>query len=85
MRNITDVDDKTIKKANDEKKELNEITNKYTESFLKDSKLLRILEANHYPKATDHVAEMIQMIKVLIDKNFAYKSKEGSVIFKISK
>ena len=85
VMNITDVDDKTIKKANDEKKELNEITNKYTESFLKDSKLLRILEANHYPKATDHVPEMIQMIKVLIDKKFAYKSKDGSVFFKISK
>ena len=85
VMNITDVDDKTIKKANDEKKELNEITNKYTEFFLKDSKLLRILEANHYPKATDHVPEMIQMIEVLIDKKFAYKSKDGSVFFKISK
>ena len=83
--NITDVDDKTIKKANDEKKELNEITNKYTDAFLKDSKSLRILEANDYPKATDHVPEMIQMIEVLIDKKFAYISKDGSVFFKISK
>ena len=83
--NITDVDDKTIKKANHEKKELNEITNKYTDAFLKDIKLLRILEANDYPKATDHVSEMIQMIEVLIDKKFAYISKDGSVFFKISK
>ena len=85
VMNITDVDDKTIKKANDEKKELNEITNKYTDAFLKDIKLLRILEANDYPKATDHVSEMIQMIEVLIDKKFAYISKDGSVFFKISK
>ena len=77
VMNITDVDDKTIKKANDEKKELNEITNKYTDAFLKDSKLLRILEANDYPKATEHVPEMIQMIEVLIDKKFAYISKDG--------
>ena len=85
VMNITDVDDKTIKKANDEKKELNEITNKYTDAFLKDSKSLRILEANDYPKATEHVPEMIQMIEVLIDKKFAYISKDGSVFFKISK
>ena len=85
VMNITDVDDKTIKKANHEKKELNEITNKYTDAFLKDIKLLRILEANDYPKATDHVSEMIQMIEVLIDKKFAYISKDGSVFFKISK
>ena len=85
VMNITDVDDKTIKKANHEKKELNEITNKYTDAFLKDIKLLRILEANDYPKATDNVSEMIQMIEVLIDKKFAYISKDGSVFFKISK
>ena len=85
VMNITDVDDKTIKKANDEKKELNEITNKYTNAFLDDSKSLRILEADDYPKATDHIAEMIQMIEVLVSKKFAYISKDGSVFFKISK
>ena len=85
IMNITDVDDKTIKKANDEKKELNEITNVYTNAFLKDTNSLRILEADEYPKATDHIDEMIQMIKVLIEKKFAYISKDGSVFFKISK
>ena len=85
VMNITDVDDKTIKKANDEKKELNEITNKYTNAFLNDSKSLRILEADDYPKATDHIPEMIQMIEVLVSKKFAYISKDGSVFFKISK
>ena len=85
IMNITDVDDKTIKKANVEKKELNEITNVYTDAFLKDSNSLRILEADEYPKATDHIDEMIEMIKVLIERKFAYISKDGSVFFKISK
>ena len=85
IMNITDVDDKTIKKASVEKKELNEITNVYTDAFLKDSNSLRILEADEYPKATDHIDEMIEMIKVLIERKFAYISKDGSVFFKISK
>tara|TARA_B000000475_G_scaffold272230_1_gene272697 strand:+ start:12346 stop:13719 length:1374 start_codon:yes stop_codon:yes gene_type:complete len=85
VMNITDVDDKTIKKANEENKDLNEITSAFTEAFLKDSKSLRILEADNYPKATDHIHEMIQIIEILIEREFAYIAQDGSVFFKISK
>ena len=85
VMNITDVDDKTIKKSNDENVKLGEITKKYTESFLKDLSLLRIKKADEYPLATDHINEMIEIIKVLIEKKYAYISKDGSVFFKISK
>jgi cysteinyl-tRNA synthetase len=85
VMNITDVDDKTIKKANEENKDLNEITSVFTEAFLKDSKSLRILEADNYPKATDHIHEMIQIIEILIEREFAYIAQDGSVFFKISK
>ena len=85
VMNITDVDDKTIKKSNDENVKLSEITKKYTESFLKDLSLLRIKKADEYPLATDHINEMIEIIKVLIEKKYAYISKDGSVFFKISK
>ena len=85
VMNITDVDDKTIKKANEENKDLKEITAKYTDAFLKDLKSLRILDADNYPRATEHINEMIEMIKILIEREFAYVTKEGSVFFKISK
>ena len=85
VMNITDVDDKTIKKANDEKLDINKITKKYTEAFLKDSDLLRIKKADDYPRATDHIDEMIEIIKILLKKKYAYRVKDGSVFFKISK
>ena len=62
-----------------------EITSVFTEAFLKDSKSLRILEADNYPKATDHIHEMIQIIEILIEREFAYIAQDGSVFFKISK
>lgn len=85
VMNITDVDDKTIKKANVENRDLNEITSEYTNAFLRDLKSLRILVADNYPRATDHIEEMIEIIKILIEREFAYATKEGSVFFKISK
>ena len=84
VMNITDVDDKTIKRANDSGKQLSEITEYYTKVFFEDSLSLKILPANNYPLATEHIPGMIEMIKLLINKNFAYVTEEGSVFFKIS-
>ena len=84
IMNITDVDDKTIKRANDNSEILSEITEYYTELFFEDSLSLKILPANKYPLATEHIPSMIKMIKLLIDKDFAYVLEDGSVFFKIS-
>jgi len=80
IMNITDVDDKTIKRANDNSEILSEITEYYTELFFEDSLSLKILPANKYPLATKHIPSMIKMIKLLIDKDFAYvlEDKSGS-------
>ena len=83
VMNITDVDDKTIKKATEEGKPFSEITNHYTELFYRDLKALRILPADVYPCATEHVAGMIKMIQLLIEKEHAYKTEDGSVFFAI--
>ena len=85
VMNITDIDDKTIKKANVEKVPLLEVTEKYTKFFHEDVKVLNILPAHNYPKATNYVGKMIELIKVLEDKGYAYKTRDGSVFFKISK
>ena len=84
VMNITDVDDKTIKGANAEGVKLQEYTKKYTDAFFEDIKILNIAEADHYPQATEHIPDMVKMIKGLIQKGYAYK-KDGSVYFSIAK
>ena len=84
IMNITDVDDKTIKRANESNKKLSEITEYYTKLFFEDSLSLKILPADNYPLATEHIPGMIKMIKSLINKEFAYVTEDGSVFFKIS-
>jgi cysteinyl-tRNA synthetase len=84
VMNITDVDDKTIKKANSEGKSLKEVTEKYIKAFFEDIDTLNILRADHYPKATEHIKEMAHMVKVLVQKGYGYK-KDGSYYFDISK
>ncbi len=84
IMNITDIDDKTIRKANDENVPLNAVTEKYTEIFHKDVETLNILPAHQYPKATEYVDKMIVLIQDLEEKGIAYQAKDGSVFFKIS-
>jgi len=84
VMNITDVDDKTIKGANALGVSLNEYTKKYIDAFFEDIKVLRILPADHYPRATEHIEDMVRMIKGLLDKGYAY-FKDGSVYFSLAK
>jgi len=83
VMNITDVDDKTIDRARREGISLREYTDRYIQYFFEDLKTLRIRPATFYPRATDHINEMIELIKVLVDKGFAYIS-DGDVYFRIS-
>ncbi|MBI5306700.1 cysteine--tRNA ligase [Candidatus Wolfebacteria bacterium] len=83
--NITDIDDKIIKKAEAENKPIGAITKFYTKFFLNDIKKLNIEKAEVYPKATAHIKEMIAMIKILLKNGFAYKGEDGSIYFDISK
>ena len=85
VMNITDVDDKTIKKAKRDKKLFQELTSKYSAQFMEDIKFLKIIPADVYPKATDHIEEMIEMITNLQKDEIAYLSKDNSVYFDLSK
>ena len=85
VMNLTDVDDKTIRDSRKENKSLNEFTAKYKQSFFEDIETLRIEKAEYYPAATDHIPEMIEIIKVLFDKGFAYLGDDNSVYFSIAK
>jgi len=85
VMNLTDVDDKTIRGANSRGISLNEYTAPFIEGFFEDRDALNVLPAHVYPRATEHVPEMIEIIKTLLDKGFAYKAEDGSVYFDISK
>jgi len=84
VMNITDIDDKTIRDSKKEGLSLKEFTEKYTKEFFKGLGMLNIKRASLYPKATEHVQDMIKMTRVLVKKGFAYV-KLGSVYFDISK
>lgn len=85
VMNLTDVDDKTIRASIEEKIPLKQFTKRYIDAFFRDIETLGIERAEHYPAATDHIPDMIEMIRVLMEKGIAYQSEDGSVYFSISK
>jgi len=84
IMNITDIDDKTIRGANARGVSLAEYTRDYIDSFFADLKTLNIAPADRYPRATEHIPEMVAIVKGLIQKGFAYE-KDGSYYFSIAK
>ncbi len=81
--NITDVEDKIIRNCDKTMSGLKQYTVKYEKLLLDDLDRLNILPMEHYPRATEHIKEMVELIKTLLEKGYAYK-KDGSVYFKIS-
>jgi len=84
VMNLTDVDDKTIRDSRAAGITLQEHTAKFIKAFFEDLDALRIERAEHYPAATDHIPEMVALIKKLIEKGLAYQS-EGNWYYSISK
>ena len=77
VMNITDIEDKILKKAQEEKVSIEQITKKYEKFFFDDLEKLNIQKADIYPRATDNINSMIQIIGVLLKKGFAYKGDDG--------
>ena len=84
VMNITDIDDKTIRDSQKAGLPLSEFTGKYTQSFFEDLETLNFERAEHFPKATDHIPEMIALIQRLEQKGFTY-AVDGSIYFSIKK
>ncbi len=85
VMNITDVDDKIIKRASERELTITEVTEPVIEMFHSDREFLRIEKAEVYPKATDHLPEMIDLVGKLIEREIAYKAEDGSVYFAIGR
>lgn len=85
VMNITDVDDKTIRDSQKEGKSLKEFTEFYTKAFFNDLKKLNIEIPGILPRATEHIQGMVELIKKLLKKGYAYKTENGDIYYKISK
>ncbi|NLH01916.1 MAG: cysteine--tRNA ligase, partial [Clostridiales bacterium] len=84
VQNFTDIDDKIIKRANEEGVSSKEISEKYIEEYFKDCKGLGVREATIHPKATENIDQIISMVQELIKKGYAYEA-DGDVYFRTTK
>ncbi|SVE60199.1 uncharacterized protein METZ01_LOCUS513053, partial [marine metagenome] len=84
VMNITDIDDKTIRKSQEENRPLIDFTDEYTKAFFEDLKTLNMIPAHHYPRATEFISQMIKTIKILESNGYTYTADDGSVFFKIA-
>jgi cysteinyl-tRNA synthetase len=85
VMNITDVDDKTIKGAIEKNTTLDVFIKPYLDAFYHDLKVLKIKPADIYPKATDFIEQMIEMISNLVEKGYAYQGADNSIYFSVQK
>jgi cysteinyl-tRNA synthetase len=85
VMNITDVEDKIIKRVRETGLGLREYVSKYEDAFLEDLQTLGCLRPHHLPRATEHIAEMIRIIEALVKRGIAYQAADGSVYFSIEK
>ena len=84
VQNFTDVDDKIINRANTENTTAEKISTRYIDNYFDDFDRLNVKRATNYPKATEHIDDIIKFIEKLIEKNIAYTSKNG-VYFEVTK
>ena len=85
VMNLTDVDDKIIKRASEQGKTIRQVTEPVIEIFHRDREYLRIQPAESYPKATDFIPQMIALVERLVERGVAYQADDGSVYFAIAK
>jgi len=83
VMNITDVDDKTIREANAAQVSLREFTDRFVEAFFEDLDTLRAQRAEHYPRATDFIPQMVELVQRLEAAGHAYRS-DGSIYYRIT-
>jgi cysteinyl-tRNA synthetase len=85
VMNITDVEDKIIRRVGEAGTTLREYVSKYEEAFLQDMRTLGALPLDHTPRATDYIAEMLRLIEALMKRGIAYQASDGSIYFSIQK
>lgn len=85
VRNITDIDDKIIARANENKEDFNNLTGRFIDEMNKDAAALGVISPNQEPRATMYMDQIIEMISTLINKGYAYAATNGDVYYDVSK
>lgn len=85
VMNITDIDDKTIRASREKKIPLSEVTEPFIAMFHNDRKALHISDANHYPRATFYIPQMVSLVQKLLNKGIAYKAPDNCIYYSIAK
>ena len=85
VRNITDIDDKIINRANEVKEDFHALTQRFIDAMHEDADALGVLRPDQEPRATDHIESILAMIRSLLDKKYAYQAENGDVYFSVSK
>ena len=85
IRNITDIDDKIIHRANDNGEDFNQLTSRFIGAMHEDADLLGVARPNEEPRATLHMQQIIDMIVTLVAKGYAYPANNGDVYYDVSK
>jgi cysteinyl-tRNA synthetase len=85
VMNLTDVDDRTIKASKERGIPLDVQTKQYIDAFFQHKEQLNIEQAEYYPRATEHINEMVDFVGKLLEKGYAYRAEDGSTYYDISK
>ena len=85
VQNFTDIDDKIIKRANEENSDYLTVSEKYIAEYKKDAKGLNVREASVHPRATENIEQIIEMVKTLEEKGYAYSTEYGDVYFRTNR
>ena len=84
VMNITDVDEKTIERAKRKRVALKDVTEKYEKAFFEDLNALNIMGADVYPRASEHIDEMVELSGKLLEKGSAFKGEDGTIYFNVT-
>ncbi len=85
VRNVTDIDDKIIARANQNGEKIEQLTNRFIKAMHEDADAMGVLRPNEEPRATMHMQQILDMIRTLVEKGYAYAAKNGDVYYDVSK
>jgi len=83
--NITDIDDKIIQRAQQNDEPMTALTERFIRAYHEDSEALGVRRADHEPRATEHLPQIVAMIEALVDKGYAYQGQNGDVYYAVSR
>ena len=85
VRNITDIDDKILNRAKENGELFTDVTSRFIKAMHEDEQALGIMRPDHEPRATGHIDQIIDMIEVLVEKDFAYRADNGDVYYAVTR